>query len=144
MIKGNQLMMFKKIVCLLCSSVIIFSGCATSSKDVTTAYVSPLQYKDYNCDQITAEMTRLNVRVTQLGGRLDEAASNDKALVGVGMVLFWPSLFFLGGTKNQEAEFARIKGEYEAINQAAVQRDCKITSEMIMPTPQDKSKSTKK
>jgi hypothetical protein len=124
--------------------VVIFSGCATSSKDVTTAYVSPLQYKDYNCDQLTAEMTRLNVRVTQLGGRLDEAASNDKALVGVGLVLFWPSLFFLGGTKNQEAEFSRIKGEYEAINQAAVQRDCKITPDMIMPTPQDKSKSAKK
>ncbi len=131
-------------MCLITSSVIIFSGCATSSKDVTTAYVSPLQYKDYNCDQLTAEMTRLNVRVTQLGGRLDEAASNDKALVGVGMVLFWPSLFFLGGTKNQEAEFSRIKGEYEAINQAAIQKDCKITPEMIMPTPQDKSKSAKK
>ncbi len=137
-------MSFKKIMCLITSSVIIFSGCATSSKDVTTAYVSPLQYKDYNCDQLTAEMTRLNVRVTQLGGRLDEAASNDKALVGVGMVLFWPSLFFLGGTKNQEAEFSRIKGEYEAINQAAIQKDCKITPEMIMPTPQDKSKSAKK
>lgn len=137
-------MSFKKIMCLITSSVIIFSWCATSSKDVTTAYVSPLQYKDYNCDQLTAEMTRLNVRVTQLGGRLDEAASNDKALVGVGMVLFWPSLFFLGGTKNQEAEFSRIKGEYEAINQAAIQKDCKITPEMIMPTPQDKSKSAKK
>ena len=137
-------MTLKKITCLITSCLFVLSGCATGSKDITTAYVSPLQYKDYNCDQLTAEMTRLNVRVTQLGGRLDEAASNDKALVGVGMVLFWPSLFFLGGTKNQEAEFSRIKGEYEAINQAAIQKDCKITPEMIMPTPQDKSKSTKK
>jgi hypothetical protein len=29
--------------------------------------------------------------------------------------LFWPTLFFLGGTKEREAEFARLKGESEAL-----------------------------
>ena len=60
----------------------------------------------------------------QLAGRLDEAASNDKVLMGVGLVLFWPALFALGGTKQQEADFARLKGEYDAIQQAMIAKKC--------------------
>ena len=57
-------------------------------------------------------------------GRLDEAANNDKVIMGVGMVLFWPALFALGGTKQQEADYARLKGEYEAIGQAMIAKKC--------------------
>ena len=67
---------------------------------------------------------RIQTRVTELGGRLDQAASNDKAIAGLGMILFWPALFALGGTKQQEAEFARLKGEYDALNQSAIQKKC--------------------
>jgi hypothetical protein len=103
---------------------VALAGCATSSKDIASAYVSPLQYQGYDCAQLTAEALRVQQRVDQLGGRLDQAASNDKALVGVGMILFWPALFALGGTKEQEAEFARLKGEYDAVQATAVQKKC--------------------
>lgn len=83
-----------------------------------------MQYQSYDCEQIAAETQRIQVRVNQLGGRLDEAASNDKAIAGVGAILFWPALFALGGTKQQEAEYARLKGEYDALQQAAVQKKC--------------------
>jgi hypothetical protein len=83
-----------------------------------------MQYQQYDCEQIGAEINRIRVRVSQLGGRLDEAASNDKAIVGVGLILFWPALFAVGGTKQQEAEYARLKGEYEALEQAAIQKKC--------------------
>ena len=90
----------------------------------TFPYVSPVQYQTYDCDQIAAESQRLTARVQQLGGRLDEAASNDKTIMGVGLILFWPVLFALGGTKQQEAEYARLKGEAEALQQAAVAKKC--------------------
>lgn len=106
------------------SAVLLVSGCATSSKDIVGAYVSPTQYQSYDCGQLTEEANRIRIRVSQLGGRLDEAASNDKAIVGVGLVLFWPALFFLGGTKQQEAEYARLRGEYDALEQAAIQKRC--------------------
>ncbi|MBL8328984.1 MAG: hypothetical protein JNJ71_09050 [Rubrivivax sp.] len=111
------------IVCAL-SLALMQLGCATSSKDVAAAYVSPTQYQAYDCQQLIAESQRLQTRYTQLGGRLDEAASNDKMLTGVGLVLFWPALFALGGTKQQEAEYARLRGEYEAVQQAAIQKKC--------------------
>ncbi len=103
---------------------ILLQGCATSSKDVATAYVSPMQYQSYDCTQLSSETQRIQVRVSQIGGRLDEAAANDKAIAGVGAILFWPALFALGGTKQQEAEYARLKGEYEALQQAATLKKC--------------------
>src|SRR6185503_17212145 len=118
---------------LLCVSVALATGCATASKDIAPSYISPLQYQSYTCEQMSAEGVRIRNRVTQLGGRLDEAASNDKAITGVGIVLFWPALFFLGGTKQQEAEYARLTGEYDALQQAAVQKNC---PGLVAPTQQ--------
>jgi hypothetical protein len=103
---------------------LLLSGCSTSSRDIAPNYVSPLQYQSYDCDQILAEGQRLNTKVLQLGGRLDEAASNDKSMTVVGAILFWPALFALGGTKNQEIEFARLTGERDALEQVAIQKKC--------------------
>ena len=83
-----------------------------------------MQYNDYKCNQLTAESNRISSRVNQLSGRLEEAAQNDKALTGVGIILFWPALFALGGTKEQEAEYARLKGEYDAVQQSAILKEC--------------------
>jgi len=83
-----------------------------------------MQYQAYDCEQLSSEIQRIQSRVVQLGGRLDEAASNDKAIAGVGIVLFWPALFALGGTKQQEADYARLRGEYDASHQAAILKKC--------------------
>jgi len=100
------------------------AGCATASKDISANYVSPMQYQSYDCEQLAGETQRIQGRVNQLGGRLDEASSNDKVIMGVGLILFWPALFALGGTKQQEAEYARLKGEYDAVQQAAIVKKC--------------------
>lgn len=116
----------KLTACVVTVSFLV--GCSTASKDVATTYVSPTQYQSYDCQQLGAEAQRLQVRFTELGGRLDQAASNDKALTGVGVILFWPALFALGGTKGQEAEYGRLRGEYEAVQQASIQKKCSVTS----------------
>lgn len=104
--------------------LILLTGCATSSKDIAGTYVSPVQYQNYDCQQIAAEIARLQGRITQVGGRLDEASSNDKGITAAGIVLFWPALFFLGGTKQQESEFAALKGQYDAVHQASIEKKC--------------------
>lgn len=112
-----------KIVCYATVTAFL-TGCATAGKDVAATYVSPIQYSNYDCEQLRQELARINGRVGQLTGRLDEAASNDKAIMGVGMILFWPALFALGGTKQQEAELSRLKGEYEALQTASTNKKC--------------------
>jgi hypothetical protein len=109
---------------IVVAASLVTAACATSSKKIAAEYVSPLQYQAYDCQQLMAEADRIRGRVTQLGGRLDEAASNDKMLMGAGLLIFWPALFALGGTKEQEAEFARLKGEADAVSQSMVQKKC--------------------
>lgn len=118
---------WKYLVLSISALSLIGSGCSTASKDIAATYTSPVLYQNYDCDQLSMEAQRVHTRVNQLGGRLDEAADNDKALAGVGMILFWPALFALGGTKEQEAEYARLKGEYEAISQASTIKKCGFT-----------------
>ena len=132
----------KKTVAVCVSTSLVLMGCATSSKDISTAYISPMQYQAYDCEQLSSEAQRVQVRVNQLGGRLDEAASNDKTITGVGMILFWPALFALGGTKQQEAEYSRLKGEYEAVQQASILKKCPgviATSTQTPSIPSDKT-----
>lgn len=112
----------KTIIILVASSIL--SACATAGKDVASTYVSPMQYSSYDCEQLRTESMRVSSRVNQLTGRLDEAASNDKAITGVGLILFWPALFALGGTKQQEVELSRLKGEYDAIETTATTKKC--------------------
>ena len=119
---------------ILASIAALLAGCATSSKDITAAYVSPLQYEKHDCDQISMEMVRIQARTTELGGRLDEAAANDQGIAVAGAILFWPALFFLGGTQAQEAEYARLKGEHEALHQQAIAKKCSPAS-TIQPAP---------
>lgn len=102
------------------------AGCASASKDISATYVSPIQYRSYDCDQIALESDRLTAHIAELGGQLDEASSNDAALVGVGAILFWPALFFLGGNQAQEAEYGRLKGEYDALQRSAVEKRCDL------------------
>ena len=124
-----------RTVAALTSAAVLLSGCATASSGIATAYVSPLQFQGYDCQQIAGEMQRVSVRVNQLAGRLDKAAENDKALVGVGVLLFWPVLFALGGTKEQEAEYARLRGEYDALQKVAIEKKCQATMPALPTGP---------
>ena len=100
------------------------SACAPQPEAVTATYVSPSTYSSYNCRAIVAERNRVVQKVDELTGVQKKKASNDAVATGVGMVLFWPALFALGGTKQQEADYARLKGEYDAIQQAMIAKKC--------------------
>ena len=119
-------------IAALLSVTLALSGCATSSKDIAASYASPMQFQSYDCDQLSAEAQRIQARVGHLTGNLDKAATNDKWIMAAGLLLVWPALFALGGTKGQEAEYAKLKGEYDAIHQTDVMKKC---SGVIAPQP---------
>lgn len=70
--------------------------------------------------------------------------------MGIGLLVFWPSLFLLEGGDGPEAsEYARLKGTYEALRTVAVQKKCSL--EILPPSPEelikledDKNKKTKR
>jgi hypothetical protein len=109
---------------LLTAFAACLCACASNSKDIRADYVSPLQYKDYDCDQLTAEGTRVSRKALELGGDVDRRANGDKVKMGVGLVLFWPTLFFLKGNGPEAQEYARLQGERDAIEEAYIQKKC--------------------
>ncbi|UTW54242.1 hypothetical protein [Kordiimonas sp. SCSIO 12610] len=112
---------------LLCSVALIatLSACASNPDSLSTAYVSPVKYEDYNCEQLSSEMTAINQRSLELYRSLKKKRSGDNWQTGIGLVLFWPSLFFLeGGDGPEAAEFSTLKGEFEALKEVNVQKNC--------------------
>jgi hypothetical protein len=101
-------------------------GCASSSDKITASYVSPMQYEAYNCRQLAEEAQRVSSRAAQAAGAQDSQATNDKIATTVGVIIFWPSLFFIGGDKQNAAELARLKGEMDAIQQESIRKKCGI------------------
>lgn len=108
----------------LAAAVLVLAACSKSSEDISATYVSPAVYNDYTCNQIQQEIVRVNTQVNQMSGKLDDNAEKDEAVTAAGIILFWPALFFLGGTKEEEAEFARLKGEFNALEQVSIQKNC--------------------
>lgn len=119
-------------------------GCASQPDKIATAYVSPLQYQDYTCKQIGMELGSVTRRANELAGTLKKKADNDAIQMGVGLILLWPTLFALeGGDGAEAAEFARLKGERDALEQAAVQKNCSLTEIPKVVTAPPAAKKTK-
>lgn len=120
------------------------TACASNPDKIDAAYVSPLKYKDYDCDQIAMEMDHVGRRTNELYQRLQAERTADNWQMGVGLLLFWPSLFFLeGGDGPEAAEYAQLKGEYESLRTNSVQKKCGIESkspEEIMKEADEASK----
>jgi len=116
----------KRLIVWVMSCALLTGGCASKSNDIAAAYVSPTQYASYSCPQMREEATRVSSRAIQATGAQDSKATNDAVATGVGVVLFWPALFFIKGDSTTAAEVARLKGEMEAIEQASVQKRCGI------------------
>ena len=138
---------FLKISTILVTIVILLSSCATQPDKLSTTYVSPLKYKDYDCDQIIMEMDNVSKRTADLYQRLDKKADDDAAQMGVGLILFWPTLFFLEGGDGPEAtEYSNLKGEYEALRTASVQKKCSMENMPKSPEEiiQEKAEEEKK
>lgn len=116
------------IMALICA--LLAAGCAKSPDSISGTYVSPLIYQSYTCDQLGEKLARVAARASEVAGVQSGTASGDAVAVGVGLVLFWPALFFISGS-DREAELSRLRGEVEAIEKAAIQKDCGDVVESI-------------
>lgn len=112
----------------------LISGCASQPGKVTAAYVSPTVYASSSCKEIVAERTRIAEKVAEVAGDQQRKATGDAVAVGVGVIVFWPALFLLAAGKDKEAELASLKGNYDALNAAGIQKGC-FTAESVQPAP---------
>ncbi len=103
------------------------AGCASSASNIEAAYVSPMNYESYTCAQLEQEAERVSQRAIEVTGRQNQRAARDAVATGVGIVLFWPALFFVRGDGAQAAEVSRLKGEMETIERVSIRKNCAIS-----------------
>lgn len=111
-------------------------GCASHPKNMTASSVSSYQYKDYDCAQIAAEYDRVSKKMNSLYEELASEANADNAQMAVGLVLFWPALFFLeGGDDARATEYRQLMGEHQELEKANIRKRCEIDMEPIPVEP---------
>jgi hypothetical protein len=102
------------------------AGCASSSAEIAPAYVSPVMYQSYTCQQLALEAQGISQRAATLSGAQDSQRSKDQLATAAAIVVFWPAAFFVGGDKQTAAELANMKGQMVAIEQASIAKKCNI------------------
>jgi hypothetical protein len=100
--------------------------CASSASDITPAYVSPVMYQGYTCQQLAQEAQAVSTRAASLSGVQDSKRTNDGVATAAAIVIFWPAAFFVGGDKQTAAELAQMKGQMVAIEQESNMKRCGI------------------
>ena len=85
-------------------------------------------YANYTCEQLREENARVTSRVVEMTASQRRRANADTAAFAVGMVLFWPALFFMANG-DQKEELGRLKGEFDAIQSTGTQNSCGLSAE---------------
>lgn len=106
----------------------VLLGCASHPDKIDAAYVSTLKYEPYTCEQISLEMEIVEQRTDDLYQTLRKTRRADNWQAGVGILLL-PTLFALEGGDGVEAsEYAFLKGDYEALRNASLHKQCGMQS----------------
>jgi hypothetical protein len=121
-----------RIVAVACLAALA-AACAKSSDQIAASYVSPMQYENLRCPQIAEEAQRVSSRAAILSGQQDSKATRDAVVTTVGVIVFWPVLFAIGGNDQQTAELARLRGELEALEQASIRKSCGLQFQLPQP-----------
>ena len=104
------------------SGVVLLAGCADKAANIQPSYISPLMYKDYECDTLNQEYNRLIMHGQSVNKQQDRIANNDTGAVAASL-FFWPTLFLIDNDDMRE-QVALIKGQLNAIQESAIQKGC--------------------
>jgi hypothetical protein len=121
----------RKPVAILAALTLV--GCASKSTEIAPAYVSPLQYQSYTCQQLAAEAQRISTQAATAAGVQDSQVTKDAVATAVAVIVAWPAAFLVQGDKGNAAQIAQMKGEMNAIEQASIQKNCGIQFRQAPP-----------
>jgi hypothetical protein len=123
---------------LLVSLGLFLSGCATEYTAPTR--VSPNQYKAYDCHQIAAEMHLTLNYLKSYGlpynaGNIGIVPAAATVVVGANNLGYIPWFGIEEKKELREKEYAQLKGEYFALQRAAIIRKCPMANQPAPSIP---------
>jgi hypothetical protein len=105
---------------LLCAA----SGCATRSSDVAPQPADPATFATWDCARIDEESDRVQLHAADVAYAVDARVGNNMIALGLGVMVFWPALLAMRPDGMEAQELAALKGRFEALRTAALQRGC--------------------
>jgi hypothetical protein len=68
-------------------TAVSLAGCASKSSYIAPAYVSPLTYQSFTCQQLTAEAQHVSAAAAAAAGQQDSQATKDAVATTVGVLI---------------------------------------------------------
>jgi hypothetical protein len=105
---------------------LLLSACASSSGNILAQYVPPEKYQGLTCREISAEGERVAGRVAEVSGDAYSNTTGATWLIAPPIVVRWPTPW-LATTEEGSVELSKLKGEFEALEQAAERKRCGLS-----------------
>ncbi|MDE2612614.1 MAG: hypothetical protein KGL78_04175 [Burkholderiales bacterium] len=124
-----------RTVCLLAAAAAALgvAGCATRAIDVKPTPTNPAEFAIWSCEHIGDELEVVQKRAVDVAYAVDERGGNNIVALGFGLAVFWPALLAMRPQGLEADDLARLKGRYEALQQAARAKDCAPDSRTLPP-----------
>lgn len=106
--------------------IALLAACATSPEPAAPSPVSALKYKDLGCREISMEIRTIEEQAVGAYEEIRADRWEDKPA----LILPWPILISLAGQTPQAAELNLLRGEYVALQENSVDRECDIVFAM--------------
>ncbi|MFN3933562.1 hypothetical protein [Parvibaculum sp.] len=119
----------KNVILAAVAASFVLSGCTQRTAQIQSTYVSPKEYDNYSCDELAKERSAILAKAKEIGDLQEENADADAAFVAGFLLVSMPLLIGTAFTKDRAAEFAALKGKYEAVDRAQYEKRCDVDDE---------------
>ena len=128
-----------RCLCLVAAAVVAVAtaGCATRAADVAPVAASAADFAGWDCPRIDHERDRVQLRAADVAYAVDARVGRNIVALGVGLAVFWPAIVALQPDGPEAAELARLKGRFEALDEAARERGCPPPGPDLPPERRD-------
>ena len=114
-------------------TILLLPACASRPENVVASHVSSSRYAERTCKSLARELDEVQDALRAQSAKLNDKATQDAVVTGVGVILFWPVLFALGNNAGLEGDVARLKGEEQAIRKQLREQECEMPAAKPAP-----------
>lgn len=111
--------MFFRLIPAMTAVSVTFAGCAKTPESIAPAYVSPMTYSSYTCEQLKSEAIRIDEALSRASAQQNDARQSDT----VGVILLGLPVSSLSGG-NVADQIAYLKGHKDTIQQTQITSNC--------------------
>ena len=114
----------KDLVCMLLVCIMLMVSCGCGGR---TAYpIQQVQSGDYNmnCSSIRMSMSNIYSQIQSKKGVVSKNSNTNTAEFAVGMLLFWPALFFMDLSEADRTELKALESRYNHLQRIYSSKGC--------------------